>query len=514
VSTRPQTVFIAYAHKDWIWEKKTSTQLRVLESCSNVDVWSDRSIGGGKNWLEEIEKAIGRAGVAILLISAEFLTSDFILRKEVPELLDRKMKEGLPIIPVLIHDCAWSRVPWLEKMQIRPNDAQPLAKYKKAQADSQLAVLTEEVAQLLEENITEASLAAGEVKNIPAGQKPEQPLRRLSTLPVGGVDLPCFFPSISGAAKSNFSPLDHLEIVVKLRHPCFLASAYDFVKISKSEKVEREDRLKMLALIEEASANGQVVLLDSGLYERKWLHDDNWSRQSFHSALSGIHCHLGFFFDNVKNKPSLSLRECATAITSKVRSDRKAADLGALFPIVHPKKNGEPNTLPELCKLVAQDMDSDIIAVAERELGNGILEGVKTMLSIRRALDETGRYRIIHLLGTGNPLSILIYAACGADSFDGLDWCQTVVNYKDKRLYHNLQIDFFRDQSAFAKDTEIAHPTRMLGHNLQFYREWMSQIQAHIALGILPELIKKVLPKQFANDLLLLLGDADVGTKA
>jgi hypothetical protein len=507
MGTTSQTVFIAYARADWKWLEKTSTQLRVLEPSMDISVWSDKEIGGGDEWLVNIEEAISRASLAILLISARFLTSDFILRKEVPDLLARKSKDDLPILLILIRDCAWKRVPWLEEMQIRPNGAKPLANYSTAKADTHLADITDEVAQLLEKNAPKIESGAGKSVDLSVSKTSKKLVERLSTLPVGGLALPCFFPSVSGSAKSNFSPLAHLEVLVKLKHPCFLASVYDFVKISRSEKISRKDRLKMLALIEEASENGQVILLDSGLYERKWLHDSTWSRRSFHAALAGIRCHLGFFFDSVEVKAKSSLRKYAVAITTQVRSDRRLADLEALFPIVHPKKIGNPESLPELCKLVALDLDCDIIAVAERELGNGIQEGIKTMLSIRRALNETGRYRIIHLLGTGNPLSILVYASCGADSFDGLDWCQTVVDYEDQRLYHNQQIDFFRGQSVFAETIELGHPTRMLGHNLLFYRDWMNRIQDHITSGTLPDLLKEALPKQFCDDLLKLLKD-------
>lgn len=524
MSRRSKTVFIAYAHKDYYWKDKASNHLSVLSSSLQLEVWSDNDIGAGQDWLKEIEAAIAQASVAILLISSNFLTSDFINRKEVPNLLSRKSTDGLPIIPILIRECSWKHVSWLNKLQLRPFDAKAIASSGK-KSDAYLSEIANEVALILKQTApTKKSdmlkkpkssntkkKAPILVSSLPAPENDH--ITRLDTLPIGGLPLPCFFPSISGAAKSNFSPLDHLQILVKLKHPSFLISAYDFVKISRAEKIHRTDRLKMLSLIEDASNNGQVILLDSGLYERKWLHDTTWSRQSFHAALSGIRCHLGFFFDNIHIKASASLRESASTISSKVKGDRRSADLEALFPIVHPRKSGDPTSLPDLCRLVAQYLDSDIIAVAERELGDGILEGAKTMLSIRSALNKTGQYRVIHVLGTGNPLSILIYAACGADSFDGLDWCQTVVNYQNKNLYHNLQIDFFRDQSGFAADTNLGHPTRMLAHNLLFYRKWMSEIQEHLASGTLPTLLKKVLPPHFFNDLMTLLKAENIEEK-
>jgi len=294
------------------------------------------------------------------------------------------------------------------------------------------------------------------------------------------------------------SPLDHLGVLIAMRFPCFLASIYDFAN------ARREARLKMEGLIEEAVRNGQIVLLDSGLYERKWLRDQKWSRPKFRSALAGIPCHLGFSYDVIKRRPG---RTAAAEIVAQVLGDRRTTDLATLFPIIH----GKPDELPGLAKEVAIGLDSDIIAVAERELGDGVLAGCKTMMAIRRSLDETERYRVVHILGTGNPLSVLIYSACGADSFDGLDWCQTVADQESKRLYHSQQLDFFTEQSDYAKNTDQLYSTRMLAHNLEFYRNWMGEIQRHRSEGKLKDLLRQVLPKAFCEKLQVVLDQEAAG---
>jgi len=493
-----QTAFIAYARTDYRWQEKVSIHLRVLEASSDIDVWSDKRIGGGEDWLHEIENAIARAQVAILLISVYFLTSDFITRKEIPDILQRRTKDGLHIIPILIRDCAWKRVPWLKAINIRPRGGKSLAGRTLAGADKELAVITEEVAQILDQAAPKNKRSETPSIDKIAVKSDANPIKPLDTLPIGGLALPCFFPSVSGAAKSSLFPIDHLRVLVNMKHPCFLASVYDFAR------ADRDDRLEMGSLIEQAANNGQIILLDSGTYERRWLRDNNWSRRSYHSALSSIRCHFGFFFDNVRVKSRSTPQETAIAVATQVRSDRHISDLEALFPIVHAK---DPSELPELCKLVSSDLDTDVIAVTERELGDGLLAGAKTMMAIRHALDETNRYRIIHVLGAGNPMSMLVYASCGADSFDGLDWCQTVVDYEGKRLYHNLQLDFFKDQSKFAQATDLSYPTRMLAHNLQFYKGWAEELQIHKENGTMSTLLKKVLPGKFFDELLKLQTD-------
>ena len=72
-------VFISYSHKDEEWKNRLVTHLSVLEQQGHLTTWNDRDIIAGTDWLPEIEEAIEEADVAVLMITANFLTSDFIL---------------------------------------------------------------------------------------------------------------------------------------------------------------------------------------------------------------------------------------------------------------------------------------------------------------------------------------------------------------------------------------------------------------------------------------------------
>ena len=122
------TVFISYSHKDEAWKDRLVTHLGVLAQQGLLDLWDDRRIGTGEEWRTEIAEAMGRASVAILLVTADFLTSQFILGEEVPRLLQRRDAEGLRVFPVIVKPCAWKMVPWLSRMQVRPKDGRPLSR--------------------------------------------------------------------------------------------------------------------------------------------------------------------------------------------------------------------------------------------------------------------------------------------------------------------------------------------------------------------------------------------------
>ncbi len=147
-TTRP-SVFVSYNHQDEAWKKRLVKQLRVLELEGDLEIWDDRRVAAGDDWLPAIETAMARARAAVLLISPDFLTSGFIRGKEVPEILRRRESEGLRVIPVIVHPCAWTAVQWLSKIQCRPIDGKELDSFTRPKAEKHLADLALEIRNLL-----------------------------------------------------------------------------------------------------------------------------------------------------------------------------------------------------------------------------------------------------------------------------------------------------------------------------------------------------------------------------
>ena len=91
-------LLISYSHKDSNWLEQLRTHLKPLESNYILERWDDSRIQPGEKWLVEIEQALARAAVALLLVSPDFVASDFIERKEMPSLLDAAQNQGLAIL--------------------------------------------------------------------------------------------------------------------------------------------------------------------------------------------------------------------------------------------------------------------------------------------------------------------------------------------------------------------------------------------------------------------------------
>jgi serine/threonine protein kinase len=103
-SLMPDQIFISYSHKDSSWMELFRTMLAPAASKGLVDPWSDQRIKPGDDWREEIRDALGRARVALLLVTAEFLKSPFIVEKELRSLLATANDGALRLFWVPISD--------------------------------------------------------------------------------------------------------------------------------------------------------------------------------------------------------------------------------------------------------------------------------------------------------------------------------------------------------------------------------------------------------------------------
>ena len=76
-----------------------------------VDVWEDTRIRPGDEWRAEIRKAIEAASVAVLLISADFLASEFVASEELPALVEAAERRGLRVLQVIVSPSRFERTP-------------------------------------------------------------------------------------------------------------------------------------------------------------------------------------------------------------------------------------------------------------------------------------------------------------------------------------------------------------------------------------------------------------------
>jgi len=144
-------LFISYSHHDEPWLKKLRIHLKPLESLYRLERWDDSLIQPGDKWLNEIQTALARAQVALLLVSPEFLASDFIQRKELPELLRYADEDGLKVLWLPLSPSSWKLFPHIEQYQAIISPAKSLAQMSKVDQDLAMVEITEKIHRIFTE---------------------------------------------------------------------------------------------------------------------------------------------------------------------------------------------------------------------------------------------------------------------------------------------------------------------------------------------------------------------------
>lgn len=336
---------------------------------------------------------------------------------------------------------------------------------------------------------------------LPLSKRPTRP----AAIADGRLLLPTLFLSVS-SFETQLVPHGAVKALALARAPAVLVSAWDLVK-----------RRKPSALIEsliDYKATGGFVLLDSGNYEASRLAVKRWTTSDFEEVVRSVPFDWAFCFD--KKKPRGEPARAAEEIIAVVRRDQGLTDAPVL-PIIHvPRlKSGgyKVEIFPTVTRLVAEALRPPMIGIPERELGAGISQRVSTMRQIRHELDRLPFYQPVHLLGTGNPWTVGIMASAGADSFDGLEWCRTVVDHETDRLNHFQHFDLFTDQTRFADlaiaqqaldDPGIDFAGKVAFHNIAYYMSFDTKLREMAKEGRLESFVTSKLGKA-ATEMLLRL---------
>jgi formylglycine-generating enzyme required for sulfatase activity len=131
-------LFISYSRADREWVDRLKTMLAPLVRGDDLRLWDDSQIPPGARWQEEIARALATARVAVLLVSADFLHSDYVNNKELPPLLRAAEEEGLELLWVCVRHCLVDDTP-IHAFQAAIDPGRPLAALAPWEQDEALA---------------------------------------------------------------------------------------------------------------------------------------------------------------------------------------------------------------------------------------------------------------------------------------------------------------------------------------------------------------------------------------
>jgi tetratricopeptide (TPR) repeat protein len=127
--TRPVRLFLSYSHRDDGLRRDLESQLALLKRQQLVEAWSDRAIAPGADWKSKIDENLDRAEIVLLLVSADFIASDYCYAIEMQRALERHNKGEAVVIPVILRPCEWEEAPF-GKLQALPPNGRPVVMWR------------------------------------------------------------------------------------------------------------------------------------------------------------------------------------------------------------------------------------------------------------------------------------------------------------------------------------------------------------------------------------------------
>jgi TIR domain-containing protein len=122
-------VFYSYAHKDARLCDKLRAHLRILVRRGYINEWYDRDIGAGDGLKGEIDEHLNRADLILLLVSNDFINSDYCYGIEMTRALERQQAHEAELIPIILRPCDWSEAPFHD-LKALPTDGKPVTTWR------------------------------------------------------------------------------------------------------------------------------------------------------------------------------------------------------------------------------------------------------------------------------------------------------------------------------------------------------------------------------------------------
>ena len=124
----PFSVFISYSHRDRELRQELEKHLSNLKRQNVISSWYDGDISPGSEWKPQIIEHLNTDHIILLLISADFLASDFCYSIEMTQAIARHDANQARVLPIILRPTDWKGAPFA-KLKILPTDGKPVTRW-------------------------------------------------------------------------------------------------------------------------------------------------------------------------------------------------------------------------------------------------------------------------------------------------------------------------------------------------------------------------------------------------
>lgn len=124
----PLSVFISYSHQDRAFRMELETHLSNLRRQNVITSWYDGDISPGSEWESQISEHLNTNQIILLLISADFMASDFCYSIEMIQAITRHDANKARVIPIILRPTDWKGAPFA-KLKVLPTDGKAVTRW-------------------------------------------------------------------------------------------------------------------------------------------------------------------------------------------------------------------------------------------------------------------------------------------------------------------------------------------------------------------------------------------------
>lgn len=143
----PLEIFCCYAREDQVMLEQLKKHLKPLEKQGLITIWSDTDLNAGVEWEKELHQHLESAALILLLISPDFMASDYCYGTEMKRAMELHDQGRVQVIPILLRPIDWQNTPFA-KLQIIPTHAKPVSRW--SDHDEAFCDITRHIRQVID----------------------------------------------------------------------------------------------------------------------------------------------------------------------------------------------------------------------------------------------------------------------------------------------------------------------------------------------------------------------------